>query len=759
MHNKYLYVRLKRVTLPILVSSLIATGFAPVAQATPSDTSTVVTDSQLEKITDNTDDPDYVPDFSEDIDSPPPDDPDGSEEAEKDETKTANAAHPDSSITPIAEIQGTSAESPLLKQQVTTQGIVTAAYPEGGFRGFYIQTPGTGKTEKHSGDASDGLYVYLGKNEKKLKTMPKVGDSVIVRGQVVEFKELTQLNNPVVTISDTAFEPVVPIQVTNIPAGDIREAYEGMLVQPTGAHTVTSNYTLNTYGTIGLALGDSAYRQATDFIAPGRKAAEIMAQQAAEQFTLDDGRGVNYLYSDKNTPLPYIAQDNATVIKSLRTGDPVSFQHPVIVDYRFDQWNFQPTTPITGNTAGVDLPITWTESREAELGRVDNVAGQYSLASFNVLNYFTTLGETKGCKSNNDRHGNPVTAKCSAVRGAHTHNAFADQQRKIVAAINRLNVDVLGLEEIENTETTGSGDRDYALKNLVDALNAAAGSQRWAYVASPETRGDNEDLIRVAFIYNPATIKPVGQSHIFNDDAFTGKARQPLAQEFSAIKDEKARFVVVVNHFKSKGSVIDNDQDTGDGQGNNATVRRKQSEALIKHLKSHTEWNNSPVFILGDLNSYSREDAVTTIEKAGFSNIAEKYDAGISYQFSGRLGSLDHALGNEAAMKLVRGAEVWDINSDEPVAFEYALRNFNAVDFYQDNVFRSSDHDPIKVGFDLFEKQSQPQDPDDSSSAKPGIWKTILAVLSTAALISGVIAFLATMLFPGFKDMLNRLSS
>lgn len=47
-------------------------------------------------------------------------------------------------------------------------------------------------------------------------------------------------------------------------------------------------------------------------------------------------------------------------------------------------------------------------------------------------------------------------------------------------------------------------------------------------------------------------------------------------------------------------------------------------------------------------------------------------------------------------------AEVWDINADEPLAFEYSRRNYNVVDVFEaDNVFRSSDHDPIKVGFNL----------------------------------------------------------
>jgi hypothetical protein len=44
----------------------------------------------------------------------------------------------------IAAVQGDGAESPLVGEAVTTSGVVTAAYPTGGFDGYYLQTPGSG---------------------------------------------------------------------------------------------------------------------------------------------------------------------------------------------------------------------------------------------------------------------------------------------------------------------------------------------------------------------------------------------------------------------------------------------------------------------------------------------------------------------------------------------------------------------------------------------------------------------------------------
>ena len=335
---------------------------------------------------------------------------------------------------------------------------------------------------------------------------------------------------------------------------------------------------------------------------------------------------------------------------------------------------------------------------------MDAVEGDYSIASFNVLNYFTSLGrDEEGCRAYTDMDGTPVGTNYCDVRGAWSQEAFDDQQTKIVAAINALDVDVLGLEEIENTSAlTGDADRrDEALAALVDALNADAGTTRWAYVPSPAEVGTDEDVIRVGFIHNPATVKTVGESRVFDDARFTGTARQPLAQAFRAVGTDET-FVAVVNHFKSKGSVANGDSDTGDGQGNNATVRANQSQALLEHLNDQQDWAGLPTFVLGDINAYSRETAVSVLEAAGYTNIAAEHDPEhTTYQFGGLLGSLDHALGNDAAMELVADARIWNINADEPVLYEYSRRNYNVVDFHEDNYFRSSDHDPVKVGFNL----------------------------------------------------------
>ena len=87
----------------------------------------------------------------------------------------------------------------------------------------------------------------------------------------------------------------------------------------------------------------------------------------------------------------------------------------------------------------------------------------------------------------------------------------------------------------------------------------------------------DEDVIRTAFIYKQAKAQPVGTSHILQDPAFDN-AREPLAQAFRpAGGTANQDFLVIVNHFKSKGSGVDD----GTGQGNANPDRVAQAKALV----------------------------------------------------------------------------------------------------------------------------------------------------------------------------------
>ncbi len=598
----------------------------------------------------------------------------------------------------IAQVQGTTDISPLVSQSVTTTGIVTAVYAEGGLNGYFIQTPDSSSSDFTPGQ-SDGIFVYSIDTVKDVT----IGDLVKVTGTVSEYKKQTQLTVRTGGLEKLATgQSVEPVRSV-LPEDDAaRESLEGMLVQPTGDITVTDNYNTNRYGSFSLVNGTTPLRTATDVVKPGAEAIAYEAANKAKAYVLDDGSTVDYTRGGSEIPLAYLSQDNP-----LRIGALVTFQHPAVLTYSFDAWTLQPTTPVNGTTSPSDLPVSWNNTRESA---PDPVGGEISISSFNVLNYFSTTGdELTGCTFYKDREYNPITVNsgCDA-RGAANQENFERQQAKIVSAINTLDVSVLSLEEIENSAVFGK-DRDEALNTLVDALNAAAGENKWAAVPSPAQLPATEDVIRTAFIYQPSRVTPVGESEILTDTTAFENARKPLAQAFkSADSDDNDEiFVAIVNHFKSKGSGTGENADKGDGQGASNASRVAQATDLVKFADAQeAKHNTGNVVLLGDFNAYLQEDPLQVLSQAGYVSLDTHFDAGQTYAFGGRTGSLDHVLASGDFIDNFTDADVWNINSVESVGFEYSRYNNNITNLYSADPYRSSDHDPLVAGFNL----SQPNE-------------------------------------------------
>ena len=645
-----------------------------------------------------------------------------------------------SALVSIPDIQttGDGDDSQLINQTVETKGVVTAAYPKGenanlkGLEGFTIQTPGTGGTWDPSRTASDGLFVFMGKSSA---TMPSIGECVVVKGKVAEYsgvknataatQSLTQLLPQSITTA-TDCDPVKPTELSGVPTQDQMEALESMLVLPKDTWTITDNYKTNRYGTLSLTPGTEVLRTATDVVAPGAAAQAYEAENAAKTIDLDDASTTdltNFKQNGHKERYAYLANGAPA-----RVGYHVTFTKPVVLESRFGSFVFQPTQMTAGNPDR--SPVTITGERPT----VPTVSGDTKVATFNVLNYFSDLGENEpGCKGYEDRNHKYVTDKDCKLRGAWSSQAFANQQTKIVQAINTIDADVVALEEIENPVASGvSTDRDGALKSLVNALNAAAGSEVWAYVPSPSTVPANEDVIRIAFIYKKATITPVGDSVIYDDPAYTGLARQPLAQEFKPITDanhEGKNFVVIANHFKSKGSAPKNlsgaeaaaNTDNGDGQGNSNGVRVKQARALATFAQ---RFNGTPTLLVGDFNAYTMEDPLKVLTDAGWAHESGHGDS--SYVYGGRSGSMDHVFANSAAHPLITEVKSWAVNAQESIAFEYSRANYNAyLAFEADNPYRASDHNPEIIGLNLITPIAQPPvgpsaQPSTQTSANPG---------------------------------------
>lgn len=608
---------------------------------------------------------------------------------------------PSPSVTPISQIQGTGHTSPLVGQSVTTRGIVTRVNNNG----FFIQSD----TPDGNPLTSEGLFVFT-------SGAPTVSANQLVQvtGTVAEYntgaasnaltasRPITQLTNPSGLSLLASNQAVVPTPLTLPATQDELEALEGMLVQVTNTLTASQNYFQGRYGQVTLS-ADGRLIKPTNVFPAGSVGAQQFAQANAQrQLLLDDGSSLQ-----NPTPIPYIGADN-----TLRAGDTLDGLVGVI-DYGLS------TASNTGLASYKVHPTQAVNFQRAHprSTKPADVGGNLKVASFNVLNYFTTFtnGQTaSGASGQGCSLGSSVAA--SNCRGADNLTEFNRQRDKIVQALLGLDADVVGLMEIQNNGNT-------AAQNLVDALNAAAGAGTYAVVPLPvafdATVGGSPtgtDAIRVALIHKPAKVTPQG-SALADTDAVHN--RPPLAQTFATPNGE--RLTVVVNHFKSKGcsDAAGANADQGDGQGCYNANRQAQASRLLDFIADlQVRTGESDVLVIGDLNAYGKEDPVLTLERGGLQDLIAAFegDTGYSYVFDGEVGYLDHALSTASARGQVTGVTHWHINADEPFVIDYDM-NFKrspvtdqcyvstatscSPDLYTATPYRSSDHDPVLIGLNL----------------------------------------------------------
>ena len=252
----------------------------------------------------------------------------------------------------------------------------------------------------------------------------------------------------------------------------------------------------------------------------------------------------------------------------------------------------------------------------------------------------------------------------------------------------------MALQEIENSVKLGEAP-DEALADLVAGLNAEAGSNVWDYVRTPKVLHDAAitDVITNAIIFKPAVVSPSGNATTIIDETVWDIAREPIAQTF---KFGKEFVTVIANHFKSKSNnPADPTPETGQDPYNGERV--EQAESLLTFAKGLEQSRKSAVYLVGDFNSYAKEDPMKVFAKAGWSDLLPiKARGQYTYTFDGELGSLDHVIASPSALDKVTKAGVWTINSPEWAAREYS--NSAAETVAEATPYRSSDHDPIIVG-------------------------------------------------------------
>ncbi|BCU77222.1 hypothetical protein llg_19370 [Luteolibacter sp. LG18] len=572
--------------------------------------------------------------------------------------------------TPIHTVQGNGAASPLVGQPVVVAGIVTGFYlnSDGSRAGFYVQAADADADADPN--TSEGVYVYANGSSAVTTVLGTlaIGDTISVSGTVREFSTLTELDT-LTALSKTGTAPLPTAAAVTLPfaSATALEKLEGMRVTLPQTLSVTNNYYLGRYGEFDVSSG-GVLQQPTNVVAPG---APALAKQAANNLnllTVDDG-------SAKEDPdtTPYLFGGGTPVQNTLRTGDTVAGLTGVITYLSATSYLLEPTV----------VPV-FTRANP-RLGP-PSVGGSLKIVGANVLNFFNGDGAGGGFPTS---------------RGATTAAELVRQRKHIVASLLQINADIYGLTEMEND---GFGSAS-AVQDMVNALNAAAPSGTVYAFSNPGVSPIGTDEITCAFIYKTNTVAPVGAAVVNTAAIFN---RPPLAQTFRQISTGE-KLTVCVNHFKSKGSPPTSgvDTDQGDGQSAWNNRRTQQATTLASWLATNPTGDADPdILIVGDLNAYAKEDPITALKNAGYTNQIERFEGegGYSYQFDAQFGHLDHALASPGLHTQITGAQSWHNNADEPVFLDYNTEYKSA--FAQtvndgDTPWRASDHDPVVIGVSL----------------------------------------------------------
>lgn len=541
----------------------------------------------------------------------------------------------------IRAVQGQSDSSPLLAQQVTVSGVVTASWQAAdALGGFFIQ------------DGNNGLFVQA--------TTPQVsvGERVRVSGVVSEAQQLTQLTQ-VTELIDCGTAALPTAQTLTLPVANVAqfEQLEGVLVTVPQTLIVNGNYLLDRHGSFDVA-AQRLYTP-TQVTKPGKSANELAASYELQRLVIDDNRAARpqqVIY-----PHPQLSASN-----TLRAGDSVKNVQGVLSEFN-GRYRIQPTTELTF-IASNPRPSAPAKSTDPRVIR---------LATFNVLNYF---------------NGEGVELRFPTDRGAESVEDFQRQEAKIVAAMVALNADVIGLMEIEND----GYDSHSAIVRLVEQLRAASGHP-WQYVTAADGLFGGASITN-GLIYRSDRVETVGTVATITSGPFSNRSRYPIIQRMRPLHSQET-FAVAVNHFKSKGSCPRDSNDPNanqnDGQACWNAARVASAELLVTTLQQPLFAQTPAQIVLGDFNAYAQEEPLQVFAAAGYHNRAEHFEPqGYSYVYDAQAGSLDHLLVSDALHGRVVRQQHWLINADEPPALSYEGYAQNA-NWYAPDAYRSSDHDPI----------------------------------------------------------------
>lgn len=511
-------------------------------------------------------------------------------------------------VVPIHAVQGRDFDSPRLGDTLEIAGVVTRVVGDG----LYVESLAPDDDPR----TSEGLFLQVAAPDPDAFA---AGTVVTARGQVAELGEVRDTKTALVAVERLL--PCGPAQprpltATSLPlGGPEREAIENMRVSLGGASVVTDVYRLDE-GAFRIAL-DELLAQATEVERPGADVREHDGRNWAHSLHVRLSPGDTAVFAVGDELL------SAEGVMGNTGRGPV-----LLLDAPARLLSQAPPTP---TRPGGDV---------------------LRVVSYNLLNYFNGDGAQGGFP---------------APRGAETPAEFDTQRQRFRASFERLQPDVLAVQELEND---GFGPTSAAADLLRD-LEAATG-HAWA-VSLPDAGADTEnarigsDAIAVGLFYRSDLLSPVGPARLLDAAPFDLLSRTPLAQALEH-RATGQRLLVAVNHFKSKGSCPEQgrDRDQNDGQGCWNAARRAAADALAPWaLELAAAETRGDVLLVGDFNAYRMEDPVQRLLIAGFVDLTAPSGGGhhFSFVYAGESGTLDHALASRSLAGKIADSRILNVNS------------------------------------------------------------------------------------------------
>ena len=282
--------------------------------------------------------------------------------------------------------------------------------------------------------------------------------------------------------------------------------------------------------------------------------------------------------------------------------------------------------------------------------------GGLLVCAANIQNYFYDLGGYAQRKTTKEQQ--------------------ALQTQKICKAFKQIDADIYALCEIQKG--------DSAAQMLVDAMNKMAKKNLYAYVSHGWS---NSDMISCGYIYRMDKVRPYGDLQYAYKDTTSHYRYRLMACGFEEIASGE-RFVLNINHLRSK-------RGTGAESNEKRMANVDSLLVMLDKIEQEQVFGDSDILLVGDYNSYTQEEPIQTLVRAGYADMVMRDDStGYSYVYHSEAGYLDRVFASESMAKQVKQVAVYHLNAD----YFYSRGFKRGLD---DTMFRYADHDPILIRVEL----------------------------------------------------------